>query len=221
MLAMSLGKRIRTARKAKDLSQSKLGKLLGLTRNAVSQWEGDISEPRPETLRKLPVILDVGMDWLATGRPSQSEVVQGIPYRGEVAGGVWREITETQDMEFRRVPVAPDPSYPIDAQYALQVRGNSVNKVAKDGATLHCVDIASSGLELRHNDLVVVERRRGSLVEATVKRLRKGKDGLELWPESDDPAHQQKLTLGHPRGAEEVSIKALVIATLTPVPRGR
>ena len=220
MPAMSLGSRIFKARTAKKLSQSALGKQLGVTRNAVSLWESNTSQPRAETLRKLAVILDVGFDWLATERQPQSMIVRGLPLLGEIAGGVWHEVTETQEMEYKLVPVAPDARYPVECQYALQVRGHSVNRIAKDGTILHCVDILGAGIELRNNDLVWIERRRGALVEATVKRVRKGKEGLELWPESDDPAHQQKLTLSQRRGEAEITIKGLVIATVTPIPRG-
>lgn len=217
---MALADRLLKARTAKKLTQTQLGKALGVTRNAVSLWESGVSQPRAETLRKAAVILEVGFDWLATGRNAQLNVVEGLTLQGEIAAGVWHEVTESQEMEFERVPVAPDPSYPVDAQYALRVRGTSVNKIAKDGSLVACVDIMEAGIEIRDRDLVVVERRRGSIVETTIKRVKKGKAGLELWPESDDPAHQEKLTLGPRRGDTEVSIKALVIWTANPIPRG-
>lgn len=217
---MSLGQRIFKARKRKGLSQEALGKRLGVTREAVSQWEADVSEPTAARMRKASVILDVGYDWLATGRGGDAPVVPGIRFWGEIAGGVWAEVRETQDSEYERIPVAPDPRYPADAQYALKVRGNSVNKVAKDGTIVICVDVDAGGVELRDGDLVWVERRRGGLVEATVKRLRKGNGGPELWPESTDPLFQEKVSMDDAKADTEIVIKGLVIYTLNPVPRG-
>lgn len=216
----SIGERIRKAREAKDLSQTDLARRLKLTRNAVSLWENDKSEPRPETMRLVAAILGKDHDWLTTGRSGNTGHVLGLRLVGDVAAGVWHEITETQDMEYERVPIAPDPRYPADAQYALKIRGNSVNLVAKDGTIVHCVDIAEAGIDVRDGDLVWVERRRGGLVEATIKRIRKPNGTVELWPESDDPLHQEKLVLKGPKGDTEALVKGLVLFTLNPVPRG-
>ncbi len=217
---MTLAERFLKARKAKRLSQSDLARLLKVTRNAVSLWEAGKAQPKSNTMQKAAVILDVGFDWLATGRGEESVLVDGLPLVGEIAAGVWHEVGESQEMEFRRVPVAPDPRYPREAQYALQIRGNSVNKVAADGTVVICVDMLAAGLDPRDGDLVAVERKRGSLVEATLKRVRKGPKGLELWPESDDPAHQEKLTVQPAKGDAEVTIKGLVIYILKSVARG-
>ncbi len=220
-MGKELGRRIRDSRLAAGIpSKAELARRVGVVRQAVTLWEQGKADPTAENLRQLSIILDVGYDWLATGRSGQHGVVLGLELHGEVAGGVWIEIPESQDMELERVPVAPDPSYPVDAQYALRVRGHSVNKTARDGSIVVCVDVMTAGIEIRDKDLVVVERKRGSIVETTIKRVRKGNGGLELWPESDDPAHQEKLTLGHRRGTAEVRIKALVISVTNPVPRG-
>lgn len=217
---MTLAQRFEKARKARKLSQSELARLLGVTRNAVSMWEREESNPKSATLQKAAVILQVGFDWLATGRGGDAPAqTSGLPLIGEIAGGVWAEV-DSHDAEVEYVPVAPDPRYPASAQYALKVRGNSVNKVARDGIVVICVDVMGAGIEIRENDLVWVERRQGHLVEATVKRIRKGKDGLELWPESDDPRHQEKVPVRPAKGDAEVEIKGLVIATYNPISRG-
>jgi hypothetical protein len=123
-------------------------------------------------------------------------------------------------MEYERVPVAPVKDYPLEAQYALKIHGNSVDRVAKDGAIIHCVDVGRAGLTPREGDLVCVERNRSGLREMTVKRIRSGAEGPELWPESNDPAHQEKLTYKAPRGSGEVIIKAIVIGAFQPIARG-
>jgi transcriptional regulator with XRE-family HTH domain len=217
---MSFPQRIKDSREAKELSQTELGRQLGVTRNAISLWEKGKSEPKASTLRKAAVILGVNYDWLATGRTGTAPIVEGLPLLGTLAAGVWEEVRDSQDDDHERVPVAPDPRYPAKAQYALKIRGNSVNKVAKDGTVVICVDILEAGIEIRENDLVWVERRQGNLVEATAKRIRKANGRLELWPESDDPRHQERVALKAPKGEAEVTVKGLIIGTYNPINRG-
>ena len=216
---MNFANRFKLARKAKRLSQAAIARQLKITREAVSQWERGKSTPPPTRMGKLAELLGRGTEWLATGR-GRGDTVEGLPLCGDVAAGVWSEPRSSQEAEFERVPVAPDPRYPVGAQYALKVRGNSVNKVAGDGAIVACVDILEAGMDPRPGDLVVVERKRGGLVEATVKRLRATEGVLELWPESDDPSHQDMLPLRPVKGETEVVIRAVVIGIYVPVLRG-
>jgi len=220
MPRMGLPERLRKAMGDKGINGAELARRLDLERQAIYNWLAGRAEPTQQNLRNLATILDVEQEWLSSGRKVKPDITLGLQLHGDVAAGVWIEVHENQDMEYRRVAVAPDPNYPTDAQYALTVRGNSVNKIARDGSIIACVDILTAGVDIRDRDLVVVERRRGAIVETTVKRARKAAGKLELWPESDDPAHQEKLTLGHRKGDGEVTIKALVISTTVPVPRG-
>ena len=220
--AMSLGKRILQARMAKKFSQEKLGKILRVSRNAVCQWEADATDPTPERLRELAVALELDYEWLATGR-TRVLVSKGLPLIGEIAPGVWIEARNTAGngggMDMERVPVAPVPEYPPEAQYALRVKGNSVNKVAPPGTIIIVVDIERAGITPRAGDLVFVERHKGSLVENTIRRIQRSAKGLELASESDDPAHQKTLKIGPQNGSDTV-IRGLVIYTVSPVARG-
>jgi transcriptional regulator with XRE-family HTH domain len=220
---MTLGGRIRKSRLAKRLKQAELARRLNVTRNAVSMWERDEAEPKAANLRALAILLDRSHEWLSTGRGSQGgtqSTVEGLREIGDIAAGVWHEVVETQDVEFKRVPAAPDPRYPVEAQYALRIRGNSVNRIAADGDIVHCVDINAASIDVRDGDLVWVERHQGHLIESTIKRVRRASGGLELWPESDDPAHQEKLSYKPAKGAGEVVIRGLVLWVLKQVQRG-
>lgn len=42
---MEFGNKLRTLRKAKGLSQENLAKQLGISRQAISKWESDLSQP--------------------------------------------------------------------------------------------------------------------------------------------------------------------------------
>lgn len=217
-----LKERIKRARGRLKLTQRALGDKLGVTREAVSQWESGDSAPSSERLRNLAVICQVNYDWLATGRGDEDagQVVPGLPLRGTVSAGIWTEVVENQDMQVRRVPVAPDSRYPQHAQYALRVEGTSVDRVAPHGTILMVVDFWEASLEVRNGDLVVVERRRGGLVETTVKRVKFNKKVIELHPESDDPTHPAPIRLKVGKEDAEVAIKGLVIGVFSPIARG-
>lgn len=218
-----LAQRLLKCRTEKDWSQSYVGRALHVTRNAVSLWESGDSTPAPDRLRRAAVLFGKSYEWLSTGRGSEQETnthVEGLRLVGDIAAGVWREVSESQDMDYSRVPVAPVNDYPTEAQYALKIAGNSLDRIAKDGAIIHCVDVGMAGLTPREGDLVCVERIRAGLREMTVKRIRKGNGALELWPESYDPTHQEKLAYKPPRGEGEVIIKAIVIGVFQSIPRG-
>lgn len=65
---MSIGERITTLRKQKEMSQGELAKALSISRQAVSKWESDQSSPDTLNLIKLSDLLDTQVEFLATGR---------------------------------------------------------------------------------------------------------------------------------------------------------
>lgn len=78
---MSVGERISTLRKEKGISQYQLAKLMEVSRQAVSKWENDQSSPDTINLIRLADILNVQVEYLATGKilsPSPSQPVEKI-----------------------------------------------------------------------------------------------------------------------------------------------
>ena len=65
---MSIGERITELRNEKDISQGTLAQILGVSRQAISNWENDQSSPDTLHLIKLADILDTEVEYLATGR---------------------------------------------------------------------------------------------------------------------------------------------------------
>lgn len=63
-----LGTRLAAARSYADLTQSGLGKELGVNRSAVSQWEKEHTDPAAKNLRAVAELTGVNFEWLATGR---------------------------------------------------------------------------------------------------------------------------------------------------------
>lgn len=67
---MSLGERIALARKQAGLSQEQLGDRLGVSRQAVSKWESDQTNPDVAYVAQMCRLLGVSSDWLLLGEES-------------------------------------------------------------------------------------------------------------------------------------------------------
>ena len=61
---MTTGEKIAKCRKDKDLTQEQLAETLGVTRQAVSRWEGDLAFPETDTLMKMSRLFGVSCDYL-------------------------------------------------------------------------------------------------------------------------------------------------------------
>ena len=73
---MSVGERITTLRKSRELSQGQLATLMGVSRQAISKWENDQTTPDTLNLIRLTEVLDSDIEYIATGveRVDMSEV---------------------------------------------------------------------------------------------------------------------------------------------------
>lgn len=71
---MSVGERIISLRTASSLSQGQLAGRMGVSRQAVSKWENDLSCPDPLRLIQLADALNTDVEYLATGRHTAMKV---------------------------------------------------------------------------------------------------------------------------------------------------
>ena len=60
----NFGANIRYYRKAKKLSQQKLGELLGFSARTVSDWECGNTEPDVKTIKLMSEVLDIPIEYL-------------------------------------------------------------------------------------------------------------------------------------------------------------
>lgn len=67
---MSVGERIIKLRKEQNISQVQLASALGITRQAVSKWENDLSVPDMTNLIRLADLLETDSEYLAIGAHS-------------------------------------------------------------------------------------------------------------------------------------------------------
>ncbi len=75
----TLGNRIGEYRRAKGLKQDELAEKLGVSPQAVSKWENDVSCPDIMMLPKLAKLLDTTADALLSGEEESKPVAQYIP----------------------------------------------------------------------------------------------------------------------------------------------
>lgn len=219
-------------------------RLGGLSRTIIYDiLDGRRTHVRTDTAVKLALALDCDVSYLTGEQPApradessalhkRVAAVSQVRVLGEVAAGIWHESAAlgVYDLDlpleldaYPPVPVVLDPRYEGFGQFAVLVKGTSVNKVIPDGFFAVCVPYWDVRGEPRDGDLVVVERIRAGLHEGTVKRLKKSPSGWELRPESDDPRHQAPIPLSEKLDAERedpdttVQIAGLVIWIGAPV----
>lgn len=148
----------------------------------------------------------------------QFEPVVQIPVRGEVSAGKWLEFDDFDAGRYDPIFVIAG-RYPVSDQFALKVSGTSMDKARIfDGDLVICVPYWTARSALTAGDLVVVERRRGSVFERTIKELVIEADRYELWPRSNDPRFQQPIIVpkaDHMAETDgtEVEVVGLVIAS--------
>ena len=65
---MTIGNRIRNLRKKLNYSQEYVAEQLGVSRQAVSKWEKDISCPDTNNLIQLATLLNTTVEYLASGK---------------------------------------------------------------------------------------------------------------------------------------------------------
>jgi repressor LexA len=168
-------------------------------------------------------LLDISIDWLLTGRgvgpegasddPENAVHVSSIPVVGAVQAGQWVEAVEWDQDEWYEIAIPPDPRYPNQRRFGLEVRGPSMNELYPEGSVVVCLRLYELGREPKSGERVVVERRRADgCVEATVKEFRQDGEGVWLWPRSTHPAFQQPVPFPDD-GDEEVTITGLVVGS--------
>jgi hypothetical protein len=200
-----------------------LAKALGVNPSAVTRMLNPQGpEPRRIQTNELPIISaylgeplpDLGLTYLGHGDYEQFPIF----IRAIVSPGVWRESAAgslTVSREHSYFP--PDPRFGVADQFDVIVEGASINRFARHGSLLRCVEIGDATLAPEPDDFVIVERSRVDTVETTARKYRQTPGGLELWFDSDDPRWQEPLLVTNAdieSGA--VRITAVVIYAYAP-----
>jgi len=175
-------------------SQSALARFMGLVPEQVNRICKGTRQIKASEAEQIHNYLESTVSGGAAITPLSTRriIVSGIPLRGTVEAGSWREVPLT-DMELEYFPA---PKSLVDAgAYGLRVAGPSMNLRYPEGTIV--IVLPWHGGPLPFGRRVIVERvRADGLVETTIKEMVKAADGSpELWPRSSHPAHQKPIPL--------------------------
>ena len=132
----TLGDRMRILRSGRGLTQQAVAEGLGVSRSAVAMWEKNEREPNLETLAALAKLLNVPMTALVEReeRPLPENVrparYRRIPLLGAIAAG--EPIFAGEEHE-----TYVDVGGSVQADFALEVQGESMEPVYKDGDVVY------------------------------------------------------------------------------------
>lgn len=138
-------------------------------------------------------------DSLTLPEVSLSDELPAMPVVGTIQAGVWVETYMLSQDDQKTIPVGRDPRYPHARQYALCVRGDSMDEAdIPDGSYVVCVDFAESGIHLRAGHIVHVESIEADKSETTLKEVAIKNGRRILIPRSSNPAHKAITMEPHP-----------------------
>ena len=111
---MTVGERIASLRRKRNISQVELAKMMDVSRQAVSKWENDLTAPDTIKLIQLADVLNADVEYLATGRNTSTrqppavlktvEKVVEVPVV-QVVEKVVEKVVERPTIEFVEKPV--------------------------------------------------------------------------------------------------------------------
>ena len=175
---MSINENLKRIREERGLTQAQVAEALDITRPAVTQWESGWSVPKMGHIEKLAELFDVSKGEILGERPRNSLVP--VPLYGSVAAGTPIEMIPVDDM--KEAParyVDDDPSC-----YLVRVLGDSMNRHIQDGN--HAL-VSPKYAEPNDHDMFLVTVNGD---KATIKRVHKLANGVELIPDSYDPTYR-------------------------------
>ena len=191
---MTIGKNIKRYRDLKGYTQEELGKEVGVSSMAVSQWENDRAVPRMGSIERLSVALGVSKGQLLDDGedgnlwhkviPGMLKAVPGefveVPVIGRIHAG---KPTDAEIVEYSAVPI---PKFLVDDDpecYACISEGDCMNKVYPEG----CMIIVSPNKAPINGSVAVVSI---DGAEAVMRRMYRTPNTLVLSPDSHNPENK-------------------------------
>lgn len=194
-----IAKRLQALRKKAGLSTAEAAEATGQSDDTVKSHEKGVRGISRDKALKYARLYGVDVEYVLGFQKApqgvQLSATRGLPVKGSVMAGAFRESLEDPDGDQERLPVQYDTAYAEAVQFALRVQGASMNQIYPDGSYVICVRVEDS--QPRVGDHVVVQREKGGLYEFTLKELQRNpKTGrLYLLPKSDDPKFQAPIEL--------------------------
>lgn len=169
---MTISERIKSRRKALNITQAQLASEIGVSQNAIHKIE-DGTTKQPRNIVEIARVLKCSPDWLLFGKeavpPSEvgnisvgPEIKGFFPLISWVRAGAWSAIEEIHALEAERFPCPVSCSANT---FVLKVQGISMEPTFRDGDLI----FVDPEVEWRHGAYVVA--RLNDQNEATFKQL--------------------------------------------------
>jgi transcriptional regulator with XRE-family HTH domain len=179
------------------------------------------------TVAGLAQALQTTPEWLISGTGPEQVLAEaqrgpaalpGLRLMGAVGAGLW-QAAAFESNETQLAPAPADPRFPPEYQSAYEVRGTSIDRLARPGDFLIVLDRKAAGLPLRSGDIVIVTRTKNGLRETTARRLRTrmSAPGCELTFESHDPQHNVGIWLPDQESTDSLSLGGIVVGAYRPL----
>jgi len=218
---MEIHERLKSARERMFQSAAEAASAMGINYQTYAAHENGSRGLRRDAAMRYAKFFNVSLEFLLTGRKttysrndntSRAAIVvdgDGMPVKGFVRAGIWQE-SYVPEGDITTLPISADSRFPHHLQYALEIQGDSLDRRAKPGEYAVCVEWHGP---VQPEDVVIVERRRAGLFEATVKVARPGAPGtIHLCPDSNNPAHKPiVIHESDLRDGEEIAIVGKVL----------
>ena len=187
-----IGNNINAIRIHYGLSQERFAEVIGTSQTTVSAWECGESIPRKSNVDKMLAALpDLQFDDVMSEERGFANKVNGfksrgfvpVPLHGRVAAGIPIEMLEVDDMS-----EAPSRYVDDDPQaFMVRVVGDSMNRHIHDG---EYALVSPMYTEPNDRDMFLVTV---NGYDATIKRVRRLANGIELLPDSYDPTYRPQV----------------------------
>lgn len=100
VIKLSLGERLKKARKSKGITQEKLAKMIGTSRGVITNLEHDkIETPQPLIINTLCNLLEVNKEWLlhGVGKMDNAETVKSAKILSDIYS-IAKELSEEEQL---------------------------------------------------------------------------------------------------------------------------
>lgn len=174
----------------RPLSQAGAALRLGLTPSAIAAHESGRNKLRPDIAQKYATAYHVSLEWLLYGRGGPEPTPRPVQIIGAVQAGWFSDAIEWPPIDHRASRILPNPHLNAERQFALEVRGDSMNHITPAGSEVLCMRLADFGREPPSSTMVVAVRHRGGEHEATLKILERHGGDWFLVPRSTNPMFQ-------------------------------
>jgi repressor LexA len=174
---------IKELRLKHNLSKVEMAKKLDVSEGTIRMWENGSNEPRMGAIEKVAKIFNVSKGYLIgleeVPLPFIDDYAVDVDYLGKVSAGQFEDPTIEKDT--LKVPRGAFKGPQPDECIALQVNGDSMNKVLANGSYIVVHDYRRThNTCLNNNDIIVA--RIGN--QYTIKRVRKTETKIHFDPDS-------------------------------------